>query len=593
VSTELEKLVVALEASMTKYEKAMNRALGISNTNAKKVEARWAKLNINPRQLFRDFTRGAVSALVPTLSLAAALNGAKTALKEFGDVADNSKAAGVDAEFFQALAYQAKQGGVEINETASALATFNKNSGLAVAGRGKMATALKAIDVGLLENIRNATTQEERIKLVADALSKEGDASRKAAIATAAFGDAGLKLVGVFAGGADEIERMQVKAKEMGLVVDRELIARADTLGDEFDTVTQIVHLQLMQALVDLGPVLVWLAGLAGNIAEQIGNTVDNLKPLAEQKRSTIEGTLAGIDLRQNDVNPAMAAGITPEDAAALKKPLLDELRRRAVEELKRQLTAVTPPTGGDLPTLEEIESRNEAAKAALREAERIKELIEQRRFENTLIGLSALEQAKLTAARAAGSAATTAQRDELVKLTEEGYRHEQQVEAMKTVYSTLGDIGETAVRGIISALADMKIEGEEAADILSNVLTMAGNFFLNQAFGSIGGGSTVLGDLFGGPRAMGGPVEAGKIYKVNENTPNSEYFAPGMDGVIIPKLARPAASAAAGAPVFNIDARGAQAGVGAEIRRELEHFSRFTLPDRVNAITGDPHARG
>ena len=59
-------------------------------------------------------------------------------------------------------------------------------------------------------------------------------------------------------------------------------------------------------------------------------------------------------------------------------------------------------------------------------------------------------------------------------------------------------------------------------------------------AWGEQGGGSNIISSIlsfFGGGRAMGGPVEAGKIYKVNENTPNSEFFAPGVDGTIIPRL--------------------------------------------------------
>lgn len=51
----------------------------------------------------------------------------------------------------------------------------------------------------------------------------------------------------------------------------------------------------------------------------------------------------------------------------------------------------------------------------------------------------------------------------------------------------------------------------------------------------ALGGGGGIFGALFGGARAGGGPVEAGKAYLVNENTPNSEYFVPGVSGTIVP----------------------------------------------------------
>jgi hypothetical protein len=535
MATDLERLVVSLEASITKYEKSMNKALGVSNANAKKIENRWKKLDIGATA-FAGFVKGAGSALVSALSLSVAIRSTANALKEFGDIADNAKAAGIDAEFFQSLAYQAKLGGVEIETLAASLAAFNKNSGLAVEGRGKMATALKALDLGLLENIRNATTQEQRIKLVADALAQETDASKKAAIATAAFGEAGLKLAGIFAGGADEIETMKVKARELGLIVDNDLIAKADQLGDEFDTTTKIVDLQLKQALVNLGPVLVWLAGLAGNIAEQIGGAIDNLKPLSEQRRSTIEGALTGIDLRQNDVNPAMTAGRSQADADALRRPLLDELKRRAMDDLRTQLTALTVPTTPAVPTLDEIDDRNEAAAAALRQADAVKELIANLEFEGQIIGKNELEQAKMNALRQAGAAATDKQRQKIIELIDANYKATAAQDALTERMDLFRDIAKDAMSGFISDLRD----GKTAAEALGNVMSRIGDKLIDVGISTLlnavlpgAGAATGLAAMFGGGRASGGPVTPGKYYHVGERGP--ELFAPRVPGTIIP----------------------------------------------------------
>ena len=44
---------------------------------------------------------------------------------------------------------------------------------------------------------------------------------------------------------------------------------------------------------------------------------------------------------------------------------------------------------------------------------------------------------------------------------------------------------------------------------------------------------------------------------------------------------------------IYRIDARGAQQGVGDEIKRALHEYDREVLPARVNQIANDPHARG
>lgn len=82
---------------------------------------------------------------------------------------------------------------------------------------------------------------------------------------------------------------------------------------------------------------------------------------------------------------------------------------------------------------------------------------------------------------------------------------------------------------------------------------------------GTGGGGSSGLsgflssiGSLFGGGRALGGPVKAGMAYRVNENTPNSEFFVPSQPGSIVPANLGPSRSKGGVTQVFNIDNRGA-----------------------------------
>src|SRR5690606_36826272 len=130
------------------------------------------------------FVTGVVAGLLPVLSLAGAIGQAKAAIQQFGDIADKSKSAGLDAEFFQGLAYQARLAGIGIDQLSAALNVFNKNSGEAIEGRGQLVGALKAENRQLLENIRNADTQAERVRLAADAIDQATSSADKAALAT-------------------------------------------------------------------------------------------------------------------------------------------------------------------------------------------------------------------------------------------------------------------------------------------------------------------------------------------------------------------------------------------------------------------------
>lgn len=145
---------------------------------------------------------------------------------------------------------------------------------------------------------------------------------------------------------------------------------------------------------------------------------------------------------------------------------------------------------------------RDAAAEAAKREAQAVADLIAQLEFERSLIGLTEVEKEKANALRRAGSAATDEQRAKIEALTEQIYLQEQAQKAAKTAadeqkraMEELGQIGTDAINGIVGALEDGKISGEELIQIVGRLIQQLmsmpnGGFgsFLSSFFG--GGGS-------------------------------------------------------------------------------------------------------
>jgi hypothetical protein len=119
-----------------------------------------------------------------------------------------------------------------------------------------------------------------------------------------------------------------------------------------------------------------------------------------------------------------------------------------------------------------------------------------------------------------------------------------------------------------ILAAAEMKESwGQALASILEDLLKVILQMEVMRALSATGGGGgifgSIVGALFGGKRATGGPVYGDQSYLVGENGP--ELFTPGASGRIEPNVG-------GGGNVTNnyIDARGAQAGVSDEIRQAL-----------------------
>lgn len=79
---------------------------------------------------------------------------------------------------------------------------------------------------------------------------------------------------------------------------------------------------------------------------------------------------------------------------------------------------------------------------------------------------------------------------------------------------------------------------GEFLDDIAKQLLELASKNLFQSFFGGTGAGSGIAGalaGLFGGGKAGGGAVNAGSLYKINENTADSEYFMPATNGTVVP----------------------------------------------------------
>ena len=111
----------------------------------------------------------------------------------------------------------------------------------------------------------------------------------------------------------------------------------------------------------------------------------------------------------------------------------------------------------------------------------------------------------------------------------------EQQAQRMKQFYASIGDSITTGIVDSLSAAVDgTKSLAEVAQSTLRSVANILLKFGLSNVLGGLGGNDDqgVFSMLFGGRRAGGGPVSAGRPYMVGESGP--EMFVPSGKGSIV-----------------------------------------------------------
>lgn len=170
----------------------------------------------------------------------------------FGDaLADTSKQVNINVESLQALQLAGAQQGLSQERVNQSLTMFAANVGKAKEGTGPLVALLKNYNVELLENIRNSTSQDQALRLVADAISKEKDAAVQAAIAQAAFSRGGAAWVPVLRDGARGLDELTAKMKEFGFVITAEMIHKADVAQDHMQFLATGLHTKFMAALLE------------------------------------------------------------------------------------------------------------------------------------------------------------------------------------------------------------------------------------------------------------------------------------------------------------------------------------------------------
>lgn len=384
------RLVVSLEARIRNYEKAIERAQRETSRRMQGIEdalkgpraemGRFQAAGVNMSSSFSksvakasstlsSFGRGIVAggAFAALASLSGAFGKARSALSDFEAIANESRITGLTTGMFQAISFGAIEADVSQEKLNVGLETFAKNIGLAQDGTGKLYSGLKTLNPELLKALLSTTDQNERLRLVADAMKQTTDATKQAALATTVFGKGGIELVRVLDGGAAALDNFKRRAADLGLIIPDDLLQRAGELDDKLEVLSKVIDVNLNQALVHLAPLLVSASEGAARFAKEfkdlttlvnnfttnptldnflkiinggapggglIDHAVDGAKNLAaEFSRSTadIQADIAAVeqqisDLQQMSKN-GIGVGIQIDDAMANLKRLQDELR--------------------------------------------------------------------------------------------------------------------------------------------------------------------------------------------------------------------------------------------------------------------------
>lgn len=213
-------------------------------------------------------------------------------------------------ERLQELAFGAERSGASVADLNKGLEGFARRIGETKANTGTLVTLLKRSNPALLEQLKTATSSEAAFDAVAAAIAKETDQTKRAALANAAFGRQGIKLLNFLQEGEEGINRYAAEARRLGVIIGEEAAAEAEAFEDRLTDLTTALTGVRNTIGAELLPVVTPLIGRLTELVVAnravIGTKVDEF--MARLPGLFERGVAAARDLWQG-LQPVIQAG--------------------------------------------------------------------------------------------------------------------------------------------------------------------------------------------------------------------------------------------------------------------------------------------
>lgn len=550
------------------FESALARIRALSKSSATDVAASFNRI--------KGMIGGAAS-LGASIVSASAVAVVKDAASAIAAVGEEARRAGVGIEAFQELKFVAEQNRVSVDGLTDGLKELNLRADEFIeTGGGSAAEAFRRLGF-------NAEKLKDKLKdpsaLFTEIIGKLQDFDKAAQIRILdeVFGGAGgeqfLQLIRL----GEEGIRDQIKAAhDLGLVMDKELVARAEEIDRKFNLIATTVSTNLKSAIVDAaGAFMSFTDSFRAFEQQQTGSLLyrQSMLKQAREKALSTKGEAEGfraffgrdtaseisrIDKEMNEIQSLLdkRAGINDsvEKQAAPKGGRIQSAQDILRGEFAQQRIEDAFSKAGSGGTKAKGGGRSKAASEAEKEKKAIDDVIQSLRDELAVMGLTDIERERTIALREAGVTYASKEGQEISKLIDKKYQQmaaEEELinsqERMRDAAQRMGDTLDDQLMRIIDGTFDAKDAIAALLTELINVQTNGKGLFgsLFEAFsGGFGGSSkglfsssfvpnTTLGALLtGGARAGGGDVSPGRIYRVNEY--EDEFMVPTNHGRII-----------------------------------------------------------
>lgn len=302
MSTDFEKLDIVLAARDREYQRTMDRAI----RRLEKFE-RGSKKKLSRTSRHFDMMGAAARRLLPALAALASVNAVRSMVADLDNIGKTADRLGLTTDALQELRAAAESAGVAQNTLDMAMQRFGRRVAEARQGTGEARGVLAELGIELTDAAGNARDIEDVLADVADEMSVMADQTDRNRVAMKLFDSEGVAMVNLLREGADGMARMREEARQMGVVIDEDLIRKAEESQSQLDLMGRVIKAELSSAFVELAPLITHVVGNLTDFVTWLAQSAKAVRafldPQTELETATSNVVLAMADeIRQSRV---------------------------------------------------------------------------------------------------------------------------------------------------------------------------------------------------------------------------------------------------------------------------------------------------
>jgi hypothetical protein len=300
--TDFERLNIILAARDREFARAMDR-------NTRRI----ARFEQQSTRRLHSASKGfdvlglAARRLVPILAGLASINAVQRVVSDLDNIGKTADRLGLTTDALQELRAAAESAGVSTNTFDMAIQRFGRRIAEARQGTGEAKGVIEEMGIALVAADGTARSIEAVLGDVADNMAGMAEQTDRNRIAMKLFDSEGVALVNLLREGSAGMAQMRADARELGIVLDEELIREAEAARTQLDLLSKVIKAQLSRVLVELAPLIVGAADGIARFARMVGDAADAISDFLEPQDDLADATDALVESLEAEMKATAA----------------------------------------------------------------------------------------------------------------------------------------------------------------------------------------------------------------------------------------------------------------------------------------------